>query len=59
MTEIEIRINIDVPERDEEKFQAIIEAVHEVIKQQYPEFKQTRMTSPIRVSIREVHEAEE
>ena len=55
---IQIRIVIDVPDKDKEKFQGAIEKIFEVVKEQFPEFKTTRMNSPVTVTIKDMAEHE-
>lgn len=55
---IQIRIVIDVPDKDKEKFQGAIEKILEVVKEQFPEFKTTRMNSPVTVTIKDMEEHE-
>jgi hypothetical protein len=51
---IQIRVVIDVPEKDKENFQAAIENIIEAIKAQFPDLKTTRMNSPVTVTIKDL-----
>lgn len=55
---IQIRVVIDVPEKDKDKFQGAIEKILEAVKEQFPEFKTTRMNSPVTVTIKDMAEHE-
>ena len=51
---IQIRIVIDIPEKDKENYPVAIEKILEAVKAQFPEFKTTRMNSPVTVTIKEL-----
>lgn len=53
---IQIRIVIDVPEKDKDKFQGAIEKVLETVKEHFPELKVDRMHSPVTVTIKDMEE---
>lgn len=55
---IQIRVVIDVPEKDKDKFQGAIEKILEAVKEQFPDFKTTRMNSPVTVTIKDMAEHE-
>jgi hypothetical protein len=51
---IQIRIVIDIPKTDEEKYSQAIEKITEVVKKEFPDLQTTRMYSPIVVTIKEM-----
>lgn len=48
---IQIRIVIDVPETDKEKFPVAIEKIIEGVREQFPDLKIARPYSPVTVTI--------
>ncbi len=54
MTLIQIRIVIDVPETDRDKFQGAIEKILETVRAQFPDLKTNQMYSPVTVTIKDM-----
>ena len=53
---IQIRIVIDVPDKDKDKFQGAIENILETVREQFPDLKTDKMHSPVTVTIKDMEE---
>ena len=53
---IQIRIVIDVPAKDKDKFQGAIEKILETIRSLFPDLKVDRMHSPVTVTIKDMQD---
>jgi hypothetical protein len=51
---IEIRVVIDVPEKDKEDFQEAIENILKFVREQFPRLKTTYTHSPVIVTIKDM-----
>ena len=51
---IQIRVVIEVPEKDKDKFQGAIEKILETVRAQFPDLKTNQMHSPVTVTIKDM-----